>query len=317
MHIYPIYSLILDTVTSKRNIVRPLSLTFDYIKDIVSRRVGKNNHSCFSQNLLVVTNNQHLLSTTFLGNDPFMLHYTLFGFVSKGQAVVTINLQPQTVMQGCLVVLNSDTIYEVESCTDDFTFDIFIMSDSLVNMLFQEHKPKILDRLSNNLIPLNREQEEIAVSLIDVIIRVFKSCDCRETSVYDLLRGIIKYCDDIRQTICLIEKQELSREQEIFNTFLNLLNTYANRGERSISFYADNLCISNNYLSIVVSRVSGVTAKEWIERAVIMEAKALLKFSTLSIMEIADKLNFANDSFFNKYFKRNVGCTPLRFRNRV
>ena len=54
---------------------------------------------------------------------------------------------------------------------------------------------------------------------------------------------------------------------------------------------------------------------EIISRMVIMDAKSQLKSTNLSIQEISDSLNFANMSFFGKYFKRYVGMSPLDYRN--
>ena len=84
--------------------------------------------------------------------------------------------------------------------------------------------------------------------------------------------------------------------------------------ERSVSFYADKLCVTAKYLSLVVKNVSGKSAGDWIDEYVILEAKALLKSSNMTIQEIADVLNFANQSFFGKYFKHHTGVSPKEYR---
>ena len=70
------------------------------------------------------------------------------------------------------------------------------------------------------------------------------------------------------------------------------------------------------YLSLLVKNVSNRTAGEWIDNYVVLEAKALLSSSTLSIQEISDRLNFANQSFFGKYFKQHVGISPTEYRKK-
>lgn len=84
--------------------------------------------------------------------------------------------------------------------------------------------------------------------------------------------------------------------------------------ERSISYYADKLCVTSKYLSQVVYKVSGRFAGDWITDFVILEAKALLKSRKYTVQQIADKLNFANQSFFGKYFKDKVGCSPSEYQ---
>ena len=84
--------------------------------------------------------------------------------------------------------------------------------------------------------------------------------------------------------------------------------------ERSVSFYANKLCLTPKHLSGVVKEVSGKTAGEWIDRLVILEARAMLKTTEMSIQQIAEHLNFANQSFFGKYFKHYVGISPKEYR---
>ena len=64
----------------------------------------------------------------------------------------------------------------------------------------------------------------------------------------------------------------------------------------------------------MVKEVSGKTAARWIDESVILEAKALLKYSGLSIQEIAYYLNFPNQSFFGCYFKRHAGLSPSQYK---
>ncbi|MCS3310663.1 helix-turn-helix domain-containing protein [Bacteroides sp. BFG-637] len=84
--------------------------------------------------------------------------------------------------------------------------------------------------------------------------------------------------------------------------------------ERSISYYADVLCITPKYLSQVIHNISGRFASDWIIDFVILEAKALLKSRKYTVQQVADMLNFANQSFFGKYFKNKVGCSPSEYQ---
>ncbi|MBQ2297918.1 MAG: AraC family transcriptional regulator, partial [Bacteroidaceae bacterium] len=83
---------------------------------------------------------------------------------------------------------------------------------------------------------------------------------------------------------------------------------------RSITFYADKLCISPKYLSSVVHSVSGKYATDWINQCVILEAKNMLKKEGASIKDVSNYLNFANQSFFAKYFKQHTGYTPKEYK---
>lgn len=76
----------------------------------------------------------------------------------------------------------------------------------------------------------------------------------------------------------------------------------------------NTLCVTPKYLSQVVYKVSGRFAGDWISDYVILEAKAMLKSRKYTIQQIADMLNFANQSFFGKYFKDKVGCSPSEYQ---
>lgn len=85
--------------------------------------------------------------------------------------------------------------------------------------------------------------------------------------------------------------------------------------ERNLSYYAEKIGITTNYLSKLVKEYSGKTAVEWINEYVILEAKTMIKHTQYTIQEIAYKLNFPSPSFFGKYFKRLTGISPKRYKN--
>lgn len=112
----------------------------------------------------------------------------------------------------------------------------------------------------------------------------------------------------------LQSKYSRTRQEEIFQRFLNEVGDHY-RKERSVKFYADLLCLSPKYLSSVIYKVSQKLAGEWIEAYVILEAKTLLKSGGLTIQQVSEQLNFPNQSFFGKFFKRCVGMSPKEYMN--
>ena len=108
-------------------------------------------------------------------------------------------------------------------------------------------------------------------------------------------------------------KEKSSRRQELYTQFIHEVQKSYTK-ERSISYYADVLCVTPKYLSQIVHQVSGRFAGDWITDFVILEAKALLKSRKYTVQQIADMLNFANQSFFGKYFKSKVGCSPSEYQ---
>lgn len=111
------------------------------------------------------------------------------------------------------------------------------------------------------------------------------------------------------------DRSKVSRQEDILWRFLTLLKQY-HQEERTVNFYADKLCISPKHLSSVIKQISHRTAHELIADFVTMTAKRLLKTTTMSIQEISDELNFANQSFFGKFFKQNTGQSPSAYRRK-
>ncbi len=105
-----------------------------------------------------------------------------------------------------------------------------------------------------------------------------------------------------------------SRKVNYVHDFMRLLHQYY-RKERTVSFYAGQLCISPKYLSLLVREVTGRTAAAIIDQYVINEAKNMLRFSGYTIQQVAYKLNFPNQSAFGKYFKHITGVSPTSFRS--
>lgn len=104
-----------------------------------------------------------------------------------------------------------------------------------------------------------------------------------------------------------------NRKEALFHHFIiNVENNY--KSNRSVSFYADMLHVSPKHLSSVVKDISGRTAGDWIDFYVINESKRLLSSTDYTIQEISIALNFANQSFFGKYFKSHTGISPREFR---
>lgn len=104
-----------------------------------------------------------------------------------------------------------------------------------------------------------------------------------------------------------------SQENHHFDRFMRLLEENYSR-HRSIRFYSEAMNLSPKYLSQVIKKASGRVATAWIDDFVILEAKNLLKYSSMSIQEISYALNFPNQSFFGKYFKRHTGLSPKTYR---
>ena len=85
---------------------------------------------------------------------------------------------------------------------------------------------------------------------------------------------------------------------------------------RSVSYFANELCYTPKHFSKVIKQACGRTPLDLINETTVEHIKYRLKRSEKSIKEIAEELNFPNQSFFGKYVKAHLGTSPANYRNR-
>lgn len=107
-------------------------------------------------------------------------------------------------------------------------------------------------------------------------------------------------------------KKNISRQAVVFRNFIELLNKHTHK-EREVQFYSKALGITPKYLSALCIAYSGKNASTWIDEYVTVRAKELLRERKYTVREVGEKLNFPSQSFFGRYFKRNVGISPKVF----
>lgn len=104
-----------------------------------------------------------------------------------------------------------------------------------------------------------------------------------------------------------------SRDLEIAFRFKELVIDSHIR-EKSVSYYASSLCLSENYLNRCIKRVLGRSAKQLINEVNVAYAKLLLVNTTRDIATIAFELGYPSPSYFSKFFRKEMGVSPNEYR---
>lgn len=78
--------------------------------------------------------------------------------------------------------------------------------------------------------------------------------------------------------------------------------------------FAELLFVTPNHLNSVCKEYMGLQAGEVIRNRIILEAKRLLILPDWTISQVAYELNFNDNSYFTKFFKKLEGITPEEFR---
>ena len=109
--------------------------------------------------------------------------------------------------------------------------------------------------------------------------------------------------------------QSFSSAESLFQRFIKMVSD-SSVSFTSVNDYAKALNVTPKYFSSVCKRLSGKTASEIINEEIIKTSKIMLRDNTKSIKQIADSLNFANQSHFGTFFRRHVGMSPQQYRSK-
>ena len=110
-----------------------------------------------------------------------------------------------------------------------------------------------------------------------------------------------------------IDAYSASYNHTIFRNFQKLIVSNYKRLKLPKE-YAELLYITPNHLNALCKDIIGQSAGEVIREHILLEAKRLLINKDLSIAEISNQLNYSDQSYFIKLFKKHEGITPERFR---
>lgn len=248
--------------------------------------------------------------------DPIKFTSFTSVFIKKGECRGELDLIKYEMKAPCVINIKGNQILQKEYVSEDFEASFMVMSKRLTDSLFMFVNTAAIFSLVNRtpLLPL-REEDVSALEYFFNDIRELVNTKDGNHGYQGLLYTIAAFF--YRRTCKYYERlgeSEYTSQGRISDQFISLVQKYF-KEERFLDFYASKMAITPKHLSRTVKQQTGFTAVEWIERYVILEAKVMLKSSSMTIQQIADELHFPSQSFFGKYFKKSVGMSPKEFRN--
>lgn len=258
----------------------------------------------------------------------FPTRINAFGIVlcSKGSIEITSDLRNSVIRTHDLFVSPPGSIIQANLTNEANVYFIFCEEEFLnrAHIDFKQLMHLFMDIRENPCIHLDEvEWQEIILSLEEIFRegRKQRKDPISAEILYTLFRALAyrlcRIIDDQvgeRSKNGSAKQSQHNRNTAYFNTFLEELSKHYLQ-ERSVSFYAEQLHLTPKYLTTLLRTTTGRTASDWINEYVTLEAKNLLKFSTMSIQEIAYYLNFPNQSFFGRYFKQHTNMSPSAYRS--
>ncbi len=241
-------------------------------------------------------------------------------YLSKGSGFHVIDGNKYEIKPPCVFFMSPGQAHKIEFSHDIegfifiFTSEFYLINHSNQNRLIefpffftirQDNPPLLLE---------NKNDVAFLESLFKKGIAELKKGN---NNSIDLLRSLL----DLILTTCasLYKTDENSLKGKghiVVKKFFQLVEkNYHNN--LSVAQYADLMALTPNHLTQTVNQVTGKTSTQIIRSKQILEIKRLLVHTNLSVTEIANQLNFADQSYFAKFFKREVGLSPLQYRTKA
>ena len=240
--------------------------------------------------------------------------------VTKGTGKINLNMEDIDVKKNSLIHLAHNTLIGAppinQSCT---VSGVRFSTDFIAEIGMPDRISDIFSYFSSRFSPvwdLEPEDTELVKHQIHLLVECCQKYATHPFGKEILIHGFWIFLFEIGalgQKYSQITRMNFSRQESLVIKFSNLAQQQF-RQERTVKKYADQLNVSAKYLTEVVKEYSGKNASEIINDLVILEAKFLLSRSQLSIGQIAENLNFSDQSFFGKYFKRQTGVSPKVYR---
>lgn len=256
--------------------------------------------------------------TAFLGQgfqgQSFVFDGFAFCICTNGGIRIRINYSEYQVVSGEMFVVLPKHIFSVlEYSVDVEVKTVFISLD------FMHHLPIApdFDLLTHiNMHPcakLDKEQVEDLMNLHSVFQHYDKEEKLYRQIQDALVLSLVLIAVSVFKESPTDQDNTGTRQESLTRSFFNLLLQHFEI-EKSVSFYADKLCITPKYLTMTVKSVTRHSAQSWINELVLTESKRYLKMTEFTVRQISERLNFPTDSAFVRFFRTHTGSTPLEYR---
>ncbi|NCD71039.1 helix-turn-helix domain-containing protein [Mucilaginibacter agri] len=263
-----------------------------------------------------ITEEKHLLA---LSEYPYRSDGFIIGICTRGTAKVEVNLQVYDARPDAMLLATPFHVLRIYDSSPDFLCRFVVFSRSfLTEHNINSHFLESFSFFKTSSTPVIFPKHDDAKILLEVFSLIQQTLQ-REEHTYRTeicrsnLTTLLYEVAAVYEHQHVITKNKQTRKQELNMLFQNLV--FAQYKEhRNVQYYADALYVSPKHLTETIKEATGKTAGEWIDDAVVLEAKVLLRNHEISIAQVADEIHFPDQSSFGKYFKKQTGFSPSEYR---
>ena len=244
---------------------------------------------------------------------PMKLPLNWMLIVVAGAIRLNVNFSNYVLSAGMSIYIMQDTIIEDISIDDDaglimlsFSHDLFPGTHHLADRITSRQV---------NIVECLPQQFEVLIECYQMLRRILTDSafeQKKRESAFHCIGLMLSMIENATSDEAKLAAKS-SRKDEIVSSFLQCVaDNY--RSHRELGFYADQLNLSLKYMSRVIHQQTGRHPSQWIKDYVVLDAKTMLRSGQFTVQQVADELNFPNQSFFGKYFKEVVGVSPKKWK---
>ncbi|MDH6533638.1 AraC family transcriptional regulator [Parabacteroides sp. 52] len=276
------------------------------------------------QNVLSVVNVDVSVTSDEIKNEdyssPVRLNALFMILVLQGSAKISLDYVHYTVSTDTFIIIMPTHIFQVAGASSDFKARLIVVDKSFIDELNTEKRsPSMTNYMMlrknpcTELLPEETTYINNAIQILCEKIRLRTHSFHKEVMQNAFVGFMLEMANVLIGKNDTMVRPTLSRKEEILNDFLQLLFAHS-KEEHSVAFYAEKLFITPQYLSLILKELTGKSANKWIDDVLLTEAKILLKMPQITVQQVADQLNFSDQSTFGKFFKKQMGMSPMEYR---
>ena len=240
-------------------------------------------------------------------------------FCRKGSAHIEIDLIPYEIVANTQLIIIAGSIVHNISNSDDFKISYIIFKHEVYDEATAQLEPSFTFFLKEYpCVQLGEKRINKMNYLVEAMEDFYnEKTNCFRVKILknNIQSFLLDVYDKTRTLFKIDKSEEVGRREELFIKFIHLIHNFCPK-EREVGFYAEKLYITSRYLSSITQSVAEKSAKYIIDKHAIQRIKIMLKYSNMSIQDISYELNFPDQSFFARYFKKHTGMTPIEYRTK-
>nr|WP_321426970.1 AraC family transcriptional regulator [uncultured Acetobacteroides sp.] len=247
------------------------------------------------------------------------LSYYDLTLITEGTEKITLNQHQMCIVPGCIACSVPGDVWGWQADSSLEGYALVFEKEFLLSFFNDRHfleKFHYLNREHRS--PFLRLEGELLGQVEKLFVQIRAEVKSYVENEDHVLRALVYLVLGLLERASIAdEESSLSSSEYIMNrhvaAFAELVEANF-KTNREVNFYANQLCITSNYLNKITHQILGVNAKTYILKKVIQEAKNSLAYTTLSIEEISEEFGFNNSSYFIRLFYKYAGVTPKHYR---